>query len=116
MTACRVKTEVMGTGVQLAETKDGVVVPVHAQPHAKQNAIAGTLAGSLKVSVTAVPEKGKANDAIIRLLAASLGLRRGQLTLVSGATSNRKRILVSTITLNELRQRIERIVGPNANG
>ncbi|CCE97718.1 DUF167 family protein [Sinorhizobium fredii] len=44
----------------------------------------------LKVRVRAVPEKGKANEALIALLAKALGLARNRITLVSGDTQRKK--------------------------
>jgi len=101
----------MAVGIQLDETDDGVVLPVRAQPRARKNSITGVHDGSLKVAVTAVPEKGKANDAILKLLAGSLDLRRSQLQIVSGASSSQKRILVRDMTPPELRKRIESAAG-----
>lgn len=48
----------------------------------------------LCVGVTAVPEKGKANAALLRLLAKQLRLPARELTLISGATDRHKQVLV----------------------
>lgn len=96
--------------IRLEETSAGVVLQVKAQPGARRNGIAGEHAGALKVSVTQVPEKGKANDAIFDVLAESLGLKRSQLELVSGATSSQKRFLVTGISADELKLRIEKLL------
>lgn len=97
--------------VQLEETSVGIVLPVKAQPGARRNGVVGEQAGSLKVAVTQAPEKGKANEAIVEVLADLLELKRNQLRLVSGATSSQKRFLVTGVTLDELRQRIEKLWG-----
>jgi uncharacterized protein YggU (UPF0235/DUF167 family) len=57
--------------------------------------------------VTQAPEKGKANDALVEVLASSLGLRRSQIELVSGATSSRKTFLVTGVEIQELQRRID---------
>jgi len=44
----------------------------------------------LKARVTAVPEKGKANKALIALIAKSLGIAKSSINLVSGDTSRKK--------------------------
>ncbi len=80
----------------------GVTLPVKAQPGARKNEIRGTQNGSLKVSVTQAPEKGKANKAIIELLAKLLHLRKNQFELLSGDTASAKIFLVRDITPNEL--------------
>lgn len=53
----------------------GVVLPVKAELGARQNAIRGEQNGMLKVSVTQAPEKGKAHQAIVEVLAKSLALQ-----------------------------------------
>ena len=92
--------------LDLTAVADGVILPVHAQPGAKQNAITGIHAGRLKVSVTQAPEQGKANQALIRVLADLLGLKRAQIQLLSGATSGQKRFHVSGLSVAELQTRI----------
>lgn len=84
----------------------GVVLLVRAQPGAKRAGICGQHNGMLKVAVTQVAEKGKANAAIIEVLAEKLGLRRSQLQLLSGETSRAKRILVQAIDLATLTDRV----------
>ncbi len=93
----------------LAKVENGVVLLVKAQPKAKKNAIAGVHDGRLKVSVTEAPEKGKANAAINRILARSLGLRRSEIELVRGATSPHKEFLVRVASVAELRSRVHEI-------
>ncbi len=50
---------------------------------------------ALKVKVTAAPDRGRANDALIRLLAKEWGLAPRHLSLVSGATSRHKIVHVT---------------------
>ena len=57
--------------------------------------IAGLLAdGTLKVRLQAPPERGRANAELIDLLASEFGVRREQVTLVSGETSPTKHIRI----------------------
>jgi uncharacterized protein YggU (UPF0235/DUF167 family) len=49
----------------------------------------------LKLRVSAVAEKGKANEAVIRLLAKALGLPRSSLSLISGETGRNKLVLLA---------------------
>ncbi|MBI1903529.1 MAG: DUF167 domain-containing protein [Planctomycetia bacterium] len=81
---------------------EGVVLPVRGQPGAKRSAIGGEHNGMLKVAVTQVAEKGKANDAIAEVLRRELSLRGSQLVLLSGETSRQKRFLVRDVTIEEL--------------
>ena len=64
-------------------------------PKAKRNQFGGLLdepdgGKALKVSVTAAPELGKANDAVIALLAREWGVAKSAISVVSGATDRRK--------------------------
>lgn len=92
--------------VELEQCAGGVILPVHAQPGARKNGIVGTHAGRLKVAVTQAPEKGKANQALIKVLAEAFGAKRSQIALVSGETSNQKKFLIAGVTLPELNKRI----------
>jgi len=91
------------------ETSEGVLLPLKAQPGARNNAIKGVHAGRLKVAVTAAPEKGKANRLILQLLADRLGVRKCQLELVQGQTSGEKTVLIRGTTIDALRKRLAEI-------
>lgn len=70
------------------------VIEVKVTPKAKENKIVSWDGEVLKVRVTEVPEKGKANHAVIRLLAEAFSLPQRELTLISGSSSKNKRILL----------------------
>jgi uncharacterized protein (TIGR00251 family) len=72
----------------------GVVLPVRAHAGARQNALLGERQNALRVAVTAAPEKGKANRAIIDLLSETLRVSKSEIELLSGDASPRKRFLV----------------------
>jgi uncharacterized protein (TIGR00251 family) len=97
--------------LQLESHPDGVILPVRAQAGARRNALKRIHAGALQLLVTQAPEKGKANKAIIELLAEMLGLRKNQLELLSGETSSQKKFLVREITTEDLQQRIAEQLG-----
>lgn len=92
--------------IDLVSTDKGVLLPVHAQPGARREGITDVHDGRLKVAVTQPPEKGKANKALVKVLAAALDLKRSQVTLHSGASSTRKVFLVTGASLPLLQQRI----------
>lgn len=93
--------------VDLQVTTRGVLLAVRAQPGARRNAITGVHAGALKVAVTAPPDKGKANEAIVALLCEQLRLARSQVAVVAGETSRQKKLVVAEIDVDALRRRIE---------
>jgi uncharacterized protein YggU (UPF0235/DUF167 family) len=74
--------------------------------------VLGERAGALRVAVSAVPEKGKANAAIAEVLAEALGCKASQVALFSGATAREKKFLISGISVDDLRDRLDRLVPP----
>ncbi|RPI88883.1 MAG: DUF167 domain-containing protein [Planctomycetaceae bacterium] len=102
--------------IELQSATRGVILPVQAQPGARQNAIVGEHAGRLKVAVTQAPEKGKANKALIEVLATGLGVKRSQVELISGETNSQKRFLVTGLPIAELRQRIDQALTGKIDG
>jgi uncharacterized protein len=88
---------------------DGTILPVRAHPGARRNEIRGEQDGMLKVSVTQAPEKGKANKAVIELLAKKLGLKKSQIELIAGETSHQKRFLIHGLKADEVMERIEKL-------
>ena len=89
--------------IQIVEHAQGCVVSVRAQPGARRNAIVGEQAGALKVAVTAPPDKGRANDAIMEVLAEALGLKRSQVELIAGQTSRAKKVLLVGVSMERAR-------------
>jgi len=92
--------------IDLTNHPEGVVLPVRALPGARKNAIRGEQNGMLKVAVTQVAEKGKANKSLIDVLAKGLGLKRSQIELIAGETNPQKRFLIRGVTRDELAERI----------
>jgi uncharacterized protein len=84
----------------------GCTVLLHVKPGARREGIVGVRAGRLELAVHAAPEKGKANKAVVALLAKALGLRKGQVALLSGETSRDKRVLVTGLSPDQARERI----------
>jgi uncharacterized protein (TIGR00251 family) len=76
--------------LELQVRNDAVIVKVRVQPKASRGAILGEHGGALKVAVTAAPEKGKANAAIVELLAKALGVPKSSVELIAGTTSRDK--------------------------
>jgi uncharacterized protein (TIGR00251 family) len=75
-------------------------------PGSSRNYIAGWLGESLKIRVTAIPEKGKANDAVVTLLADTLKIPKQDVTLSSGASSPRKVFKISGLSHSEIKSRL----------
>jgi len=76
-------------------------------PGASSDAVVGWLGGALKLRVSAPPERGRANAAVVRLVADLLGVAPGDVEVVSGLASPRKRVAVSGLAEGEVRARID---------
>lgn len=92
--------------VLLETHANGILLPVRAQPGSRKDEIRGVQNGCLKVAVTQVAEKGKANKAITKFLAKSLGLKNSQVELLRGDTSTDKHFLITGIAEADLRERL----------
>jgi uncharacterized protein len=80
-------------------------------PGSSRTRISGRYGDGLKIQVSAVPEKGKANAAVIELLANKLGLPASSFTVISGQTRPRKLIKVEGIEIEEMTKKIKKILG-----
>ena len=78
---------------------DGALLTVWVVPGAKRTELVGYHGDALRVRVAAVPEKGRANKAVIALLERVLGSR---VRLAGGAGSRRKRFVVVGVTVDHL--------------
>lgn len=95
--------------IPLKETTRGLSFAVKVQPRARRDAIIGTVGNALKVSLTAPPVEGKANQAVIDFFADFFDIPCSSVTIASGKTSRLKVILVSGINAEQLRRRLEDI-------
>ena len=95
--------------IQLSE--DQVFFHVRVTPGARRSSVGGTHDGALKISVREPADKGKANEAVIKLLAAELGLKRNAVEIKSGLTSRRKRIVISGPESSSIRDKLNRLAG-----
>jgi uncharacterized protein (TIGR00251 family) len=72
-------------------------------PGASHSEIAGWLGDDLKVRVAVQPEKGKANNAVIKLLAKALAITPDSVSIVNGETSAHKIVAISGMTLAQVK-------------
>lgn len=88
--------------ITISKHSEGATLAVRAQPGAKRNAVLGEQAGALKVAVSAPPEDGRANAAIVEVLRDWLGVKRSQIELAGGQTNRNKTFLIRGVTPEEL--------------
>ena len=94
------------SAIRFTETALGVSFAVKVQPRARRNAVAGVVGEAMKVQVTAPPEDGRANEAVVELLAETLGVKRRQVEILTGTTSREKVVRVTGMSRRELATRL----------
>jgi len=79
---------------------------VHVATRASRTRIMGAYDGRLKIQVAAIPEDGKANEALVRFVAERLEIPRAQLEIVGGATSRRKSLRILGVSIHRAVMRL----------
>ncbi len=74
--------------------KSGLVITARVSPKASRNGVQGVMptpdGEALKIAVTAPPEKGKANAAVIAVLAKTFGVAKSSVAVTAGESDRRK--------------------------
>jgi uncharacterized protein (TIGR00251 family) len=92
--------------ISIHDTPAGAIFAVKVHPRARRNAITGEIADALKLSLTAPPVEGRANQACIEFLANLLKVPRSSVTIASGQSSHRKVIRVRGVSADEVQKRL----------
>lgn len=92
-------------------TRAGLLLFLKVTPNASRDEIGEIVAdvdgqGQLVVRVRAAPEKGKANKAVVKLLAKQLGFRASAITVLKGETSRQKQVSIADLSEEELKARL----------
>ena len=78
------------------------IVPGSSSP----NKICGLLDGMLKIKIAAPPEKGKANQCLIKFLAKTLDVHKNTIQIISGQTNPVKQIQISEISIETMKKKL----------
>ena len=82
------------------------VIRVRVQPRASRDEIVGWQANTLRLRVSAPPLEGRANDAVVQLIARGAGVAPGAVSVVAGARGRDKLVRVAGVTPDALRARL----------
>lgn len=93
--------------ISLKETTSGIRFAVKVQPRARKNAITGSVGDALKLSLTAPPVEGKANQAVIEFLADFFDIPRSSVTIATGETSRLKTVRITGISKEAIEARLK---------
>jgi len=83
--------------LEIQESAEAVVVTVRVQPRASKDEIAGEMAGALKIRLQAPALEGRANEALVELLAGLLKRPKSAVRILSGERSRIKRVEIRGI-------------------
>ena len=98
--------------MQVKPGGSGAALTVKITPRAKCTVVLGVLDdGTLKIAVAAPPEDGKANAALVRFLAQTLGVRESQIEIIVGHGAPRKIIAVTGLSPAEVEARLNQARG-----
>lgn len=86
------------------EEAGALVLDILVQPRASREGIGPVIGDRLRVSVNAPPVDGKANEAVVRALAAAFGVPRSAVAIVRGETGRRKTVRLGGVTLADLQR------------
>ena len=75
-------------------------------PGASRDRVIGRYGDAIKVQVSAPPEGGKANQAVVELIAAALGVRRSEVRIAKGQAQSRKIVQIDGLTQGEVDARL----------
>jgi uncharacterized protein len=86
----------------VSTAREGTLLNLHVSPGAKSTSVEGLYGeGSIKLKVAAPPVGGKANAEVERFLSKLLGVPRSNVTIIRGASSRDKTVLLSGATQAE---------------
>lgn len=87
----------------ITEEVGGCTFQVHVVPRSRREEIVGLYGDALKIRLSSPPEKGKANDALLKFLAERLGIPSSSVEILSGHTSRQKRVRVEGVSADAVR-------------
>ena len=90
----------------IKSVKEGCQIVVKVTPKASSNKIVGWEGQYLKIKIHALPEKGNANEELIRFLSEALHIAKSHIQLIQGSTSRIKRLLILNLSKEQLEQRL----------
>jgi uncharacterized protein (TIGR00251 family) len=91
----------------LLQDKDGLLLRVRVKPRGRRNAVEGVRGNALMVTVTAAPEDGKANAAVIEVLSRVRDSPRSAIEIARGHTSRDKTVRVVGVGLANAREKLQ---------
>jgi len=93
-----------------------LILRVQVQPGAGRSAVVGRHGDAVKLKVAAPPEGGRANEAVVALVATTFGVGRDRVQLTAGASSRSKRLRIGPLDLDEARRLLAQAMAGGSGG
>jgi len=91
------------TELNIREENGNTILTVKIVPGSSSpDKICGLLDGMLKIKISAPPEKGKANQCLVKFLAKTLGVNKNSIQIISGQTNPIKQIQISGTSIDSV--------------
>ncbi len=84
-------------------SQESLKLDIKVHPGASRNEITGFRDGILNIKVTTRPEKGKANSAVVDVLADALGIAKSRITITRGMSSRLKTVEINGMDIKSVR-------------
>jgi uncharacterized protein (TIGR00251 family) len=97
--------------IPVKDTTAGVTFSIRVHPRARKNAITGVIGDAIKLTLTAPPVEGKANEACVEFQAEFLNVPRASVTIVAGQSSRNKVIRVVGRSTAQVEERLRAVIG-----
>jgi uncharacterized protein (TIGR00251 family) len=102
--------------IPLREIAGGVSFSIKVHPRAHKNSITGTTGDALKLSLTAPPVDGKANQAVIEFFADLFEISRSSVTIASGESSRQKAVRIAGVNRQTVEERLVKVLESKVPG
>jgi len=89
------------------EKEEAATVTVHVLPRASREEVAGLFGDAVRVRLTAPPLDNRANEALVRFLAAALGVPRPRVEILSGKRGRRKVVRIAGMSRDDVFRRLK---------
>ncbi len=88
----------------LESTKNGVIVRIRVQPKASRNVVSAEPGKRVRIAVTAPPEDGAANRAVVKLLAKTVGVPKSAVKITHGGKGRDKTLSLDGTDVDTVRR------------
>jgi uncharacterized protein (TIGR00251 family) len=92
--------------ISIRDTPSGATFHVKVHPRTKKNSITGEVGGALKLSLTAPPVEGRANQACIAFFAEVLNVPRSSVTIAAGESNPKKVVRVRGLSAAQIEAKL----------